>query len=66
MKKLLCAAALGAAAMWFWDPENGAQRRDQLQRKLNGGQSGSPGENSTQSTGTAPAAQDDLTMYATR
>ncbi len=35
MKKLLLAAIVGAALMWFYDPANGTQRRDALQRKLN-------------------------------
>lgn len=40
MKKLMFAALAGAAVMWFYDPANGAQRRDSLQRKLNRGQQG--------------------------
>jgi hypothetical protein len=35
MKKLLLAAAAGAALMWFYDPANGTQRREALQRKMN-------------------------------
>jgi len=35
MKKLMLAALVGAAAMWFYDPANGPQRRVALQRMLN-------------------------------
>ena len=35
MKKLMLAALVGAAAMWFYDPANGTQRRDALQRMIN-------------------------------
>jgi hypothetical protein len=35
MKKLMLAALVGAAAMWFYDPANGPRRRDALQRTLN-------------------------------
>jgi len=41
MKKLMFAALVGAAVMWFYDPANGSRRREALQRKLNGGPSGS-------------------------
>jgi hypothetical protein len=34
MKKLMLAALVGAAAMWFYDPANGSQRRAALQRML--------------------------------
>ena len=37
MKKLMLAAIVGAAAMWFYDPANGPQRRDALQRMINRG-----------------------------
>lgn len=39
MKKLMFAALAGAALMWFYDPANGAQRRQSLQRKINPDQS---------------------------
>ena len=41
MKKLMFAALVGAAVMWFYDPANGSRRREALQRKLNGESSGS-------------------------
>jgi hypothetical protein len=40
MKKLMLAAFVGAAAMWFYDPANGPQRRDALQRMINRGNPG--------------------------
>ena len=40
MKKLMFAAAAGAALMWFYDPTSGSQRRETLQRKLNRGTPG--------------------------
>ena len=36
----MLAAFAGAALMWFYDPANGPQRRDSLQRALNRGNSG--------------------------
>ncbi len=42
MKKLMTAALVGAALMWFYDPANGAQRRDSVQRKLNQRQTAAP------------------------
>ena len=44
MKKLMFAAAVGAALMWFYDPANGTQRRDAMQRKFNRGTPGIPAE----------------------
>lgn len=40
MKKLMFAAAAGAALMWFYDPTSGSHRREALQRKLNKGTPG--------------------------
>lgn len=37
MKKLMLAALVGAAVTWFYDPANGSQRRDALQRMINRG-----------------------------
>ena len=34
MKKLLFAMGVGAALMWFLDPEAGSRRRDVVKRKL--------------------------------
>ena len=34
MKKLLFAMGIGAALMWFLDPEAGSRRRDTVKRKL--------------------------------
>ncbi len=42
MKKLMFAALVGAALMWFFDPANGSQRRDSVQRKLNQGRTAAP------------------------
>lgn len=42
MKKLMFAALVGAALMWFCDPANGAKRRDSVQRKLNQSPSSAP------------------------
>lgn len=42
MKKLMLAAFVGAAAMWFYDPANGPQRREALQRMINRGDVPSP------------------------
>jgi hypothetical protein len=35
MRKLMLAALVGAAVMWFYDPANGPQRREALQRMVN-------------------------------
>jgi hypothetical protein len=34
MKKLLFAIGIGAALMWFLDPDAGSRRRDVVKRKL--------------------------------
>jgi len=60
----MLAALVGAAAMWFYDPANGPQRRDALQRKLNRA-------NPSPVSAPAPLVADDLTrtdvaMFAAR
>ena len=63
MKKMMLAALVGAALMWFYDPANGPQRRDALQRTLNRGYP-SPVDAPT------PLAEDgtrtDVAMFAAR
>ena len=63
MKKLILAAGLGAALMWFYDPANGSRRRETLQRTLNKGGSG-PLEQPSRlhEDGTS----NDVAMFATR
>ena len=65
MKKLMFAAAVGAALMWFYDPTSGAQRRDSLQRRLNRGNPGAATEPSAHVPDTN-LARPDSAIYAAR
>jgi len=65
MKKLMLAAAAGAALMWFYDPTSGSHRREVLQRKLN---RGTPGAVIAPPTAVAdrPADRIDVARVASR
>jgi hypothetical protein len=63
MKKLMLAALVGAAAMWFYDPANGSRRRDALQRTLN---RANPGPTDAPAPIAPDAGTRDVAMFAAR
>jgi hypothetical protein len=63
MKKLMLAALVGAAAMWFYDPANGPRRRDALQRRLN---RANPGPVDAPMPAADPGTRSDVAMFAAR
>ena len=63
MKKLILAAAMGAGLMWFYDPANGAQRREALQRTINKGTSGASPQGTLSPEDGSPS---DVAMFAAR
>ena len=62
MKKLMLAALVGAAAMWFYDPANGPRRRDALQRTSIGPTPARP----TAGADAPDAGTRDVAMFAAR
>lgn len=62
MKRLMLAVILGAGLMWFYDPANGVQRREALQRTL-GRMSSRPFESQPPLTA-EDAARADVPLYA--
>ena len=64
MKKLMLAVIAGAALMWFYDPANGAKRRDSLMRTF-GRAPSSPLESETRVTAEG-GLRTEAPLYAAR